>query len=72
MLWQHTDFRPKADDHIANREVAMEQLDPLRQAAVTLLTAAPPGAVILAVRALLDGWEQDQPPASPVAAPGAR
>jgi hypothetical protein len=50
-------------------EVPMEQLDPLRQAAVTLLTAAPPSAVILAVRALLDGWEQGQALASPVAAP---
>jgi hypothetical protein len=39
----------------------LESLDPLRQAAVTLLTAAPHGAVILAVRALLDGWEQGQP-----------
>jgi hypothetical protein len=38
---------------------ALESLDPLRQAAVTLLTAAPHGAVILAVRALLDGWEQN-------------
>jgi len=50
----------------------MEQLDPLRQAAVTLLTAAPSGAVVLAVRALLDGWEQGQPLAAAVAAPGAR
>jgi hypothetical protein len=40
-----------------------EQLDPLRQAAVTLLTAAPAGAVLLAVRALLDGWEQNSTPA---------
>jgi hypothetical protein len=54
---------------IANIEVTMEQLDPLRQAAVTLLTAAPLGAVILAVRALLDGWEQGEPLAAPVTAP---
>jgi hypothetical protein len=47
---------------------ALEPLDPLRQAAVTLLTAAPPGAVILAVRALLDGWEQGQQALAPAPA----
>jgi hypothetical protein len=50
---------------------AFESLDPLRQAAVTLLTAAPHGAVILAVRALLDGWEQGQPLAPATKAPQA-
>jgi hypothetical protein len=37
-----------------------EQLDSLRQAAMTLLAAAPAGAVLTAVRALLDGWELDR------------
>jgi hypothetical protein len=39
-----------------------EQLDSLRQAAITLLTAAPAGAVLMAVRVLLDGLELDRPP----------
>jgi hypothetical protein len=37
-----------------------EQLDSLRQAAMTLLAAAPAGAVLTAVRALLDGLELDR------------
>ena len=48
-----------------------EQLDSLRQAAMTLLTAAPPGAVLMAVRALLDGLELDRPPGQPATAPAA-
>ena len=48
-----------------------EQLDSLRQAAMTLLTAAPAGAVLGAVRALLDGLELDQSPAQPAPAPTA-
>jgi lambda repressor-like predicted transcriptional regulator len=48
-----------------------EQLDSLRQAAMTLLTAAPVGAVLTAVRALLDGLELDRPPGQPAAAPSA-
>ena len=50
---------------------ALESLDPLRQAPVTLLTAAPQGAVILAVRALLDGWEQNTTPAAATDSPQA-
>jgi hypothetical protein len=42
-----------------------EQLDSLRQAAMTLLAAAPAGAVLVAVRALLDGLELDRPPGQP-------
>jgi hypothetical protein len=37
-----------------------EQLDSLRQAAMTLLATAPAGAVLTAVRALLDGLELDR------------
>ena len=48
-----------------------EQLDSLRQAAMTLLTTAPPGAVLIAVRALLDGFELDRPPGQPVTAAAA-
>jgi lambda repressor-like predicted transcriptional regulator len=48
-----------------------EQLDSLRQAAMTLLTAAPAGAVLMAMRALLDGLELDRPPGQPVTAPAA-
>jgi hypothetical protein len=44
-----------------------EQLDSLRQAAMTLLAAAPAGAVLRAVRTLLDGLELDQPPSQPAA-----
>ena len=33
-----------------------ERLNSLRQAAMTLLAAAPAGAVLMAMRALLDGW----------------
>ena len=46
-----------------------EQLDSLRQAAMALLTIAPPGAVLIAVRALLDGLELDRPPGQPATAP---
>jgi lambda repressor-like predicted transcriptional regulator len=46
-----------------------EQLDSLRQAATTLLTVAPAGAVLIAVRALLDGLELEQPPGQPATAP---
>jgi len=50
-----------------------EQLDSLRQAAMTLLTTAPPGAVLIAVRALLDGLELDRPLGQPAtAAPAGR
>ena len=42
-----------------------EQLNSLRQAAMTLLAAAPAGAVLVAVRALLDGLELDRPPGQP-------
>ena len=45
-----------------------EQLDSLRQAAMTLLAAAPAGAVLTAMRALLDGLELDRPPSHPAAA----
>jgi hypothetical protein len=38
-----------------------EQLNSLRQAAMTLLTAAPASAVLTAMRALLDGLELDRP-----------
>jgi hypothetical protein len=48
-----------------------EQIDSLRQAAMTLLTAAPAGAVLRAMRALLDGLELDQPPSEPATAPAA-
>ena len=48
-----------------------EQLDSLRQAAMTLLAAAPAGAVLVAVRALLDGLELDRPPGQPATAPAA-
>jgi hypothetical protein len=48
-----------------------EQLDSLRQAAVTLLTAAPAGAVLMAMRALLDGLELDRSPREPATAPAA-
>jgi hypothetical protein len=46
-------------DRIANREIDMseQQPDALRQAAATLLAGAPAGAVLLAMRALLDGWD---------------
>jgi lambda repressor-like predicted transcriptional regulator len=44
-----------------------EQLDSLRQAAMTLLTTAPPGAVLIAVRALLDSLKLDRP--QPATAP---
>jgi hypothetical protein len=47
-----------------------EQLDSLRQAAMTLLTA-PAGAVLTAMRALLDGLELDRPPNQPAIAPSA-
>jgi lambda repressor-like predicted transcriptional regulator len=47
-----------------------EQLDSLRQAAMTLLAAAPAGAVLVAMRALLDGLELDQP-GQPATAPAA-
>jgi transcriptional regulator with XRE-family HTH domain len=40
-----------------------EPLDALRQAAVTLLAAASPGAVLAATRALLADWEPDATPA---------
>jgi hypothetical protein len=46
-----------------------EQLDSLRQAAMTLLTAAPAGAVLTAMRALLDGLELDRPQSQPATAP---
>jgi hypothetical protein len=53
-----------------------EQLDSLRQAAVTLLTAAPASAVLTAMRALLDGLELDRPSGraatAPTAAAGSR
>jgi hypothetical protein len=45
-----------------------EQLDSLRQAAMTLLAAAPAGAVLTAVRALLDGFELDRPQSQPAKA----
>jgi lambda repressor-like predicted transcriptional regulator len=48
-----------------------EQLDSLRQAAMTLLTVAPAGAVLIAVRALLDGLELDRSPDQPATAPAA-
>jgi lambda repressor-like predicted transcriptional regulator len=48
-----------------------EQLDSLRQAAMTLLAAAPAGAVLTAVRALLDGLELDRSPDQPATAPAA-
>jgi ribosome-binding protein aMBF1 (putative translation factor) len=48
-----------------------EQLASLRQAAITLLTIAPPGAVLIAVRALLDGLELDRPPGQPATAAAA-
>ena len=48
-----------------------EQLDSLRQAAMTLLTTAPPGAVLIAVRALLDGLELDRPLGQPATAAAA-
>jgi ribosome-binding protein aMBF1 (putative translation factor) len=48
-----------------------EQLDSLRQAAMTLLTVAPVGAVLTAVRALLDGLELDRPPTQPATAQSA-
>jgi DNA-binding transcriptional regulator YiaG len=46
-----------------------EQLDALRQAAVTLLAAASPGAVLAATRALLADWELDATPAAATVAP---
>jgi hypothetical protein len=49
-----------------------EQLDALRQAAMTLLATAPAGAVLTAVRALLDGLELDRldrPSGRPATAP---
>ena len=48
-----------------------EQLDSLRQAAMTLLTTAPSGAVLIAVRALLDGLELDRPLGQPATAAAA-
>jgi len=48
-----------------------EQLDSLRQAAMTLLAAAPAGAVLTAMRALLDGLELDRSPDQPATAPAA-
>jgi hypothetical protein len=45
------------------RRYAMsEQLEPLRQAASTLIAAAPAGAVLAAMRAMLADWESDRPP----------
>jgi ribosome-binding protein aMBF1 (putative translation factor) len=41
-----------------------ESLDALRQAAVTLLAAASPGAVLAATRALLADWELEAPSAT--------
>jgi hypothetical protein len=41
-----------------------EQLDALRQAAVTLLAAASPGAVLAATRALLNSWDENATPAA--------
>jgi hypothetical protein len=46
-----------------------EQLDSLRQAAMTLLAAAPAGAVLSAVRALLDSLELDQLRGQPATVP---
>jgi ribosome-binding protein aMBF1 (putative translation factor) len=43
-----------------------ESLDALRQAAVTLLSAASPGAVLAATRALLADWEQNTAPTAAV------
>ena len=48
-----------------------EQLDSFRQAAMTLLAAAPAGAVLTAMRALLDGLELDRSPGQPATAPAA-
>jgi hypothetical protein len=48
-----------------------EQLDSLRQAAMTLVAAAPAGAVLTAMRALLDGLELDRPPNQPAITPSA-
>jgi hypothetical protein len=47
------------------------QIDPLRAAAATLLAGAPAGAVLLAMRALLDGWDASEsaPPAAAVRPP---
>jgi hypothetical protein len=45
-----------------------EQLDSLRQAAMTLVAAAPAGAVLTAMRALLDGLELDRPLSHPALA----
>jgi DNA-binding transcriptional regulator YiaG len=46
-----------------------ESLDALRQAAVTLLAAASPGAVLAATRALLADWELDATPGVATEAP---
>jgi hypothetical protein len=59
------DFRFWAGSFDAEDMPMSEQLDSLRQAAMTLLTAAPAGAVLKAVRTLLDGLELDRPPSQP-------
>jgi len=39
-----------------------QPIDALREAAATLLPAAPPNAVLGALRALIDNWTPDQAP----------
>jgi lambda repressor-like predicted transcriptional regulator len=65
------DYRAFAVGFGAEEMPMSEQLDSLRQAAMTLLTAAPAGAVLMAVRALLDGLELDRSLGRPATAPAA-